>query len=177
MHLPEFVKVAKFFLKSFDRSYIQAKESIEEKVNTMRKFRPYLFKKVYLDEQIFDADDKEIKVGYLNINGLSDGFHSKYLNCDHNLKNLDILVLSETKLDNSDQSTEAIRHLQDWLIVGRYDSGDGKKHMGLLLLLNMNSLIQYEIKNINHKVVKRQGNLQIQGLIVSLRSGFDLGFV
>ena len=41
----------------------------------------------------------------------------------------------------------------------------------------MNSLIQYEIKNINHKVVKRQGNLQIQGLIVSLRSGFDLGFV
>ena len=165
------------FLKSFDRSYIKAKESIEEKVNTMRKFRPYLFRKVYLDEQIFKADDKEIKVGYLNINGLSDGFHSEYLNGDHNLKNLDILVLSETKLDNSDISTKAIENLKDWLIFRRYDSGDGKKHMGLLLLLKMKSSIENEINNVIHKVVKRQGDLQIQGLIVSLRSGLDLGFI
>ena len=168
---------SKVFLKSFDRSYIKVKESIEENVDAMRKFKPYLLKKVYLDEQVFEADDTEIKVGYLNINGLSDADHAKYINSDHNLKNLDILVLSETKLDKNDISTKAIEDLQDWSIFGRYDSADGKKHMGLLLMLNMNLTLKDEINDVMHQVIKRQENLQIQGLIINLNNGLSLGFV
>ena len=62
----------KVFLKSFDRSYIQVNKSIEEKVSAMRKFRQYKSKKIYLDERIFETNCDEIKVGYLNINGLLD---------------------------------------------------------------------------------------------------------
>ena len=125
---------SKLFLKSFDRSYIQVNKAIEEKVNAMRKFQPYLFKKVYLDEKVFNSNDSEVKVGYLNINGLSDGNHAKYINADHNLMNLDILVLSETKLDKDEVSKKAIKDLDNWTVLGRYDAEDGKKHMGLLVL-------------------------------------------
>ena len=167
----------KVFLKSFDKSYIQVNEIIEEKVNAMRKFRPYLLKKVYLDEKIFETDDAEIKVGYLNINGLSDGSHSAYLNSDHNLRNLDLLVLSETKLVKSEFAQKTINELDNWTLIGRYDSEDGKKHMGLLILSSKKSMISDQIRNITHQVVERNGNLQIQGLIVSLISGFDLRFI
>ena len=71
-----------------------ANKSIEEKVDAMQKFRKYITKKIYLDEDIFVNDNCEIKIGYLNINGLEDGNHAKYLNADHNLRNLDVLVLA-----------------------------------------------------------------------------------
>ena len=168
---------SKVFLKSFDRSYIQVNKAIEEKVNAMRKFRPYLLKKIYLDEKVFNNDDYEIKTGYLNINGLSDGNHAKYLNADHNLKQLDILVLSETKLDKGEVSQNAIKDLNNWIVLGRYDAEDGKKHMGLLVLSNQNSLISNQIQSLEHQVVNRNGQLQIQGLIVKLANGFNLGFI
>jgi len=49
------------FLKSFDVSYIQVNPKVEEKVNSILKFQPYLFKKIYLDEPIFDFEHEEIK--------------------------------------------------------------------------------------------------------------------
>ena len=109
-------------------------KKIEEKVDAMIKRRSYEFKKVYLDQQIFQNEKDEIKVGYLNINGLQDGNHEQYLNADKNLINLDILVLAETKLVAGCENKEIDEWLNNWTIVGRYDSEDGKKHMGLLLL-------------------------------------------
>ena len=53
----------KLFLKSFDKSYIQANEAIEEKVEAMKKFKQYSFKKVYLDRKIFRVDNCELKAG------------------------------------------------------------------------------------------------------------------
>ena len=87
------------FLRSFEKSFIKVNKSIEEKVDSMRKFRQYRFKKIYLDEKVFKIDNREIKTGYLNINGLDGGYHAEYLDADHNLLNLDVLVLAETKLD------------------------------------------------------------------------------
>ena len=132
------------FLKSFDPSYIQVNKSIEEKVDAMRKFRPYLFKKIYLHEKIFESED--IKVGYLNINGVKDGNHALYLNSDHNLKNLDILVLAETKLVDRDSYKDIENILNSWTLLGRYDAKDGKKHMGLLLLTKLSGSISCEIQ-------------------------------
>ena len=59
----------KVFLKSFHKSYILVNPAVEEKVNAIRKFQPYLFKKVYLDEKVFEDDADEIKVGYQLIQG------------------------------------------------------------------------------------------------------------
>ena len=95
----------KVFLRSFDISYIKVNKAIEEKVNAMKKFRSYHFKKIYLDQRIFEEENLEIKAGYLNINGLVEGNHAEYLNSDHNLKNLDLLVVAETKLDNQIEDT------------------------------------------------------------------------
>ena len=74
----------KVFLRSFDKSYIEVNEKIEEKINAMRKFNSYRFKKIYLDEHIFENEISEVKTGYLNINGLLDGGHAEYLNEDTN---------------------------------------------------------------------------------------------
>ena len=87
----------KVFLKSFNNSYIKVNKKVEEKVEAMKKYRKYIFRKIYLDQKMFVNDNCEIKAGYLNINGLIDGNHAHYLNGDHNLKHLDILA--ETKRD------------------------------------------------------------------------------
>ena len=62
----------------------------------MIKYRSYEFKKNYLDQKIFCVDESEIKIGYLNINGLNDGNHDHYFNNDKNLNHLDLIVLAET---------------------------------------------------------------------------------
>ena len=167
---------SKVFLKSFDESYIKVNKSIEEKVEAMRKFRNYNFRKIYLDEQIFENEDGEIKAGYLNINGLMDGCHAEYLNADLNLRNLDILVLAETKLDDSCSTKQLEKVLANWKIIGRRDSNDGSKHMGLMFLSKSSSIIK-NIKRVNHQSLKRDNRLQVQGLTIELDSGHNFGFV
>ena len=105
----------------------------------LKQCRKYLFKKIYLDQNIFENDDCEIKAGYLNINGIVDGNHAHYLNADHNLKHLDILVIAETKLDKSYGNQDLSETLNNWNIVARYDSEDGVKHMGLMLISSKKS--------------------------------------
>ena len=53
------------YLRSFDKSYIQVNKKIEEKVDAMIKHRSYEFKKIYLDQKIFNVEKDEIKIGYL----------------------------------------------------------------------------------------------------------------
>ena len=56
------------FLRSFKRSFIKADKSLKEKIEAMKKLRPYEFKKIYVDDDIFEISGSELKVGYLNIN-------------------------------------------------------------------------------------------------------------
>ena len=58
----------------------------------MRKFRPYPFYKVYLEDYVF-LDSLELKIGYLNINDLTAEYHAEYINSDRNLSKLDILAI------------------------------------------------------------------------------------
>ena len=142
----------------------------------MQKCRQYKFKKIYLEEKVFKIDNNEVKSGYLNINGLDGGYHAEYLDADHNLKNLDILVLAETKLDKNTKNDQIIKVLSNWNIIGRYDSDDGSKHMGLILLTSKKSSINDQIQSITHQSTSRQKKLQIQGLIVRLIKGINFGF-
>ena len=168
---------SKVFLRSFEKSFIKVNKSIEDKVNAMRKFRQYSFKKIYLDEKIFENDESELKTGYLNINGLVDGNHGSYLNSDHNLKHLDILVLAETKLIQSWTSDKLDDILSDWNILRRYDADDGSKHMGLMLLSSKNSKMYKCIKSVTYQKAKRKDNLQIQGLTIRFSFGVNIGFL
>ena len=168
---------SKVFLRSFEKSFIKVNKSIEDKVDAMRKFRKYNFKKVYLDERIFENIESEIKGGYLNINGLTDGSHGSYLNSDHNLKYLDILVLAETKLDKSWTTDKLEDILSDWKILRRYDADDGSKHMGLMLLSSKHSNAYKSIQSVTHQKAKREDKLQIQGLTVRFSHGLNVGFI
>ena len=169
----------KLFLRSFDISYISVNEKIEEKVNAMRKFDYYRMKKIYLEEKIFLHEESELKLGYLNINGLIDGNHGEYLNADKNLLNLHILVLAETKLDRSFDTANVLRLLSNWDVIGRYDADDKSKHMGLLLLASkrFNNRARQMLINVTYQSADRNGNLQIQGLILRTKQSLKIGFL
>ena len=165
------------FLRSFDKSYIIANEKIEEKINAMRKFSPYKFKKIYIDEEIFVNGQDEVKAGYLNINGLMDGEHAEYFNEDKNLQNLQLLVLSETKLDSSTSTSKIENILTNWSIIRREDSNDEIKHMGLLLLAPKGSNVMKFLKSLRYQKALRKDKLQVEGLIVRLTNQISIGFV
>ena len=143
----------------------------------MRKFKQYVMKKIYLDEEIFIEVDNEVKVGYLNINGVGSESHSYHLNNDHNLKNLNILVLSETKIQQNHADSKLKEDLSNWTIKGRYDAIDGGNHMGLLLLTSNNNDSRLKIEHVEEFNVKRKGSLQCQGILVRLKDGLRLGFI
>ena len=115
-------------------------------------------KKIYLDEEIFIEVDNEVKVGYLNINGVGSESHSYHLNNDHNLKNLDILVLSETKIQQNHADSKLKKDLSNWTIEGRYDAIDGVNHMGLLLLTRRNNDIRLQIQHVRSLISKEKAH-------------------
>ena len=106
-----------------------------------------------------------------------EGNHCQYFNSDKNLMNLDIIVLAETKLvdQQSDESIE--RGLSNWIMRGRYDSKDQKKHMGLILLIGRNSKFNDQIQSLTIQILKRGDDIQIQGLIVRFMNDLKLGFL
>ena len=165
------------FLRSFDRSYILANERIEEKINAMIKFNSYEFKKIYIDQKIFVNEEDELKAGYLNINGLNDGGHAEYLNEDKNLKHLQLLIISETKLDARVTSVQLEKLLSNWQIVRREDSGDELKHMGMIFLSPKKSDLMKILKGVQYFKIFRSKEIQIQGLIIRLNKDINMTFV
>ena len=148
---------SKVFLRSFSKSYILANQKIEEKINAMRKFDSYNMKKIYLEERIFENEEKEEKFGYFNINGLLDGNHADYLNEDKNLLNINLLVLAETKLNSSVKTQYLSSILSNWDILERHDANDNSKHMGLLMVAPKKSVRRDKdhFKLLQYKEIKR----------------------
>ena len=163
------------FLRSFDIAYIQVNLKIKEKVDAMIKFRSYSFKKIYLDEPIFTDEENELKIGYLNINGLLNGNHAEYLNMDKNLLNLEFLVLAETKLHHTINNEVIMNKLTNWKLINRFDATDNRKHMGMLLLASKNTIT--DIKSIMHHSESNAGCLQIQGILIELKCKLSFGFI
>ena len=90
---------------------------------------------------------------------------------------MDLLVLAETKLDQQCSTQKIQDKLKNWNIFNRYDSDDGSKHMGLLLLTSKKSSILDQFKSVTHLPARRGNKLQIQGLIVRLLNGMHFGFI
>ena len=172
---------SKVFLKSFDRSFIVENKSIRAKLEAFKQFNSYKTKKVYIEEEIFENPENEIKIGYLNCNGLMQANHAQYINCDRNLKKLDLLALAESKLTSGFKDEEISDLLTDWRIVKRFDAADGKQHMGLVLLVPKEKFNQiapyiYSVAELN---LNKNNMLQIQGLRVKFQKedGMDLGLI
>ena len=123
------------YLKSFDEKYITFNRRVEEKIEYMRRFKQYNFKKTYVSDPIFADDKEETKIGYINIQGFLESNHAKYVDKDLNLLSLNILVCSETWLTEKNPSNEIIKKLENWNVIKRLDATDNKKHMGLILMI------------------------------------------
>ena len=149
------------YLRSFERCFIQNERKVEWEINRLRTLRPFTKSKIYLDEQIF-APSSEMKVGYLNINGLLDSLHADYLNADKNLVHLDLLCLAETHLLPSTTDDSISLLLTNWEILERFDSNDNRKHLGLLVLRSRSSKLTLETLQKSKMDLMRQGQLQCQ---------------
>ena len=160
------------FLRSFKRSFIMNNPAVEFEINRMRQFRSVKYRKVFLWEQIFE-DNQELKVGYLNINGLMEGYHGEYLNGDKNLLNLDLVAVAETHLQGVTSNATLAEHLNNWQVLFRLDSEDGQKHMGILILTSKSTT---DIQLVENFSLERQGQTQIQVISVCL-SGTLFSFV
>ena len=123
---------------------------------------------------MFNYEEKETKVGYLDINGLID---AEYLNCDKNLLHLDILVLSETKLEITTETNIVKDRLSNWKVTARFDSDKGKNNMGLILLLNKNSKNSNNAHSVTHHKIYRNSVLQAQMMIVTIFNNEQYGFI
>ena len=163
------------FLKSFDQSYVQVNPRIQEKVEAMLKFQSYSFKKIYLGEEIFEHNNQEIKIGYFNINGLLSANHAEYFDSDQNLSHLDLIVISETKLNSLIKRETIEVHLKNWIIVDRFDAVDNIRHMGLMVLSKIDKRI--EVVSITQHSIIEEGSLQVQGIIVTLKNDFSVAAI
>ena len=131
------------YLRDFKPEYIAANESVERQMKSMKISVPVTFKKFFLDFEIFEEQNNEVKIGYININCL---YHSKsdiFLNNDENLLLLDYLAIADTRLTDEHLSKDLQEKLSNWNILHRFDATDNMtmKHMGLLLLKSKRSSI------------------------------------
>ena len=147
-------EAGKLWLRSFDKCFIRTDPRVEYEIETMKIARPYKMLKVYLDEQIFKKGH-EVKVGYLNINGLLDGFHADYLNGDYNLLGLDFLAVSETHLFPSIQTQKLQNILSNWIIHFRFDAPDKDPHMGIIGLVPRRNPKAKELAMNHHIIMTR----------------------
>ena len=141
------------YLKDFKIEYIKANPHVENELHSMETCRPYVFKKFYNDQDIFESalHPKEIKVGYINTNSLLTAFSSEFLNTNSNIMALDLLVITDTRLTKQTSDEEVINLLSNWTVLDRLDSHDGLKHMGLLVLLSKSSDFQRDHFVVNSK--------------------------
>ena len=59
------------YLKDFKPEYIKANHDVEKKMEAMKLFRKYQFKKIANFEKIYERLNDELKIGYININDLN----------------------------------------------------------------------------------------------------------
>ena len=156
------------FLENFDKSYIKASQKVIEKIEVMRKFQNYIFKKVYLSDTIFQNSDQELKIGYINIRNLTAKLHAEYINADKNLLNLDILVIAETWLTEMDNEYDVEKKLDNFTILARFDADDSSKHCGLLALSSIKSKFNFKEMKINRFKEIKENKTHLQGLLILL---------
>ena len=107
---------------------------VYQKMQAMKLFRKYNFKKIGNIESIFCSNDAEVKLGYVNINDFFAGRSIEFLNENLNLLALDVLIVADTRLGNETDEIVLEEKLSNWIVDARFDSEDKIKHMCMLVL-------------------------------------------
>ena len=115
------------FLRNFDKSHIRTDSDVLQEIDRLKTI-PYKFIKPYLNDSVFKNCTKELKVSYLNSNGLLSKLED--VRADFNLMRSDILCLSETKL-NSSVSNKNLK-LDTFEICSRLD-GEKQSSGGMIV--------------------------------------------
>ena len=157
-------------MKTFEEKYITFNKRVEEKIKAMREQKQYIFKNIYVFDEIFQDKKDEIKFGYFNINGFMRSNHAEYLDFDLNLLHLDFLVIAETWLNKETTNEDVRKKLSNWRVLKRVDASDNMKHMGLLLITS--SRTENGILYDTHHIEGYKQNtkkLLYQGLVVEIK--------
>ena len=123
------------FIRNFSRSQIQCREDVKKELQILRRNKPYRFSKTYLETKIWE-NSNEVKIGYMNINGLHHNLTN--FDCDRNLANLNYICIAETKLTTSIETEKINSQLKNFEIIWRRDIStiNNDAHMGMLILQN-----------------------------------------
>ena len=167
----------KLFLRDFKPSYIRSLKDVEEKIEEMRKEKPYTFFKHYLHKPCFKKDRNDLKVGYLNVNCLTDSLHLECVDNDRNLLNLDLLCLSDIRLVEKEQTQEVQKKFKHWNIVFRKDTEDKRKHMGLLFVVPKDKPNLWEGKFEIKEEIKSSNGTKAQVINVNYDNNLSFSFV
>ena len=123
----------------------------------MRENKPYVFLKTFLTTKCFKLDDCDLKIGYININGLRNAQHAEYLNADKNLLNLNLMIVSDTRLSKNDSAELLEEILSNWVIVHQFDCTDKKKHMGILAMTPKSLFLNWGSHGFTKRNLKKRG--------------------
>ena len=162
------------YLRDFKPYYINADKTVEDKMESMRIFNSYQFKKVTLAENIFE-EKEEVKLGYLNVRSLLKGESRTFINNDLNLRDLDYLCIADTGLDKTTTNEFLTQELSNWKLRRRDDAEDGRKHMGLLLLQSLSSTAKHKLDFEHYK--KDKNSVYVQTLKVKFQDFLKLNVV
>ena len=99
------------YLKDFKSTYIKANPDVEKKMLAMKTSTPYIFKKTFNEETIFEEGSKELKLGYININDLLHKRSLNLINNDRNLLLLDYLAIADTRLSKENSFSYLVENL------------------------------------------------------------------
>ena len=156
-------KLENVYLKSFDRRMVKTCPTVMNELRRLRKKRnTYCFYKQYLFEDVFTPpieieenkelnDDEvgiqdydssnEVKITYLNINGLLHAEHIKCIRCDYNILASNILCFTETKLSLDIQNN--VLNIDNFDIVFRHDFSE--LSMGIIIYKKKGTQFQFNV--------------------------------
>jgi len=156
-------KLSSLYLNSFDRSMIVCSKVVTAELERLRNHGRYTFyKEPFSSNMLNRGHHKEVKIVYLNINGLLLADHLDNLNHDKNLKAADIICIAESKLDEV-VASEAV-DLTDFRQLVRLDFRH--QSMGMIIYKRITSShvtceVHYKM-NTEHKTQIIQVNINEQ---------------
>ena len=153
-------KLSNLYLKNYDRSMITTSPAVLLELTRLNNHAKYKFYKVPLCHNMFENNDanerEELKIVYLNINGLLHANHIRDLDSDLNLKSADFICIAETKL--SDAVSDASLIVSNYDVICRLDFKE--RSMGLILYKRTDSNATCRLQDVSNYTVQKTQLLQ-----------------
>jgi exonuclease III len=150
-------KLTDLYLRQFDAGLIKTSLAVSKELSRLRSHARYELVNQPLYHDIFSLfgklDSEEIRITYINVNGLLDADHIRDLESDMNLTSSDVLRIAETKIDAviPDERVQ----IENFDIAGRFDYRE--RSMGMMLYVRRDRPVQVDVQvQTNHEAPKAQ---------------------